>query len=89
MEVGHGDGENPDMDAIQERDDDDLDEKSEQEAKGSQEEEKVDATGKESIADSRAPSDSKLLQVEVSILDLDRDGSVNLEKFLYSEILDD
>lgn len=61
MEVGHGDGENPDMDAIQERDDDDLEEKSEQEAKGSQEEEKVDATGKESIADSRAPSESKLL----------------------------
>lgn len=79
MELAHGDNGDPDMDTIQERDDD-LDEKSDQEAKGSQEEEKVDATGKESIPDSREPSESKLLQVEVSILDLDRDGSVNLEK---------
>ena len=61
------------MAAIQERDDDLDDDKSDKEEKGSNDEEKVDATGKDSLVDSREPSESKLLQVEVSILDLDKD----------------
>mmetsp|Transcript_17376 Transcript_17376/g.21928 ORF Transcript_17376/g.21928 Transcript_17376/m.21928 type:complete len:127 (-) Transcript_17376:39-419(-) len=68
------------MDAIQERDDDDIDWDSGKSKGSKSDDDKVDATGKESLVDSREPSDSKLLQVEVSILDLDRDGSVNLDK---------
>ena len=63
------------MNTIEERDDDDLDRASgDAQSKGS----KADDEEK-GLPDSREPSESKLLQVEVSILDIDR-KSVNLDE---------